>query len=121
VGSARALERLTQQHDAYRWTVGVILVNYHSPVGLWGWACRISSHGGLRIRGCSMDRRLRSLPSHPLHRQRCDLHLGTLLGRPSPRGNVLRPADTRRYEVGWPECLRGYTSCSPLPRFLSSM
>jgi transposase len=30
VGSARALERLTQQHDAYRWILGGVLVNYHS-------------------------------------------------------------------------------------------
>jgi len=30
VGSARALDRLTQQHDAYRWIVGGVSVNYHS-------------------------------------------------------------------------------------------
>jgi transposase len=30
VGSARALERLTQQHDAYRWLLGGVLVNHHS-------------------------------------------------------------------------------------------
>lgn len=30
VGSARALERLTQQHDGYRWIVGGVSVNYHS-------------------------------------------------------------------------------------------
>lgn len=30
VGSARALERLTQSHDAYRWIVGGVSVNYHS-------------------------------------------------------------------------------------------
>lgn len=30
VGSARALERLTQQHDAYRWICGGVAVNYHS-------------------------------------------------------------------------------------------
>jgi transposase len=30
VGSARALERLTQQHDAYRWICGGVGVNYHS-------------------------------------------------------------------------------------------
>jgi transposase len=30
VGSARALERLTQQHDAYRWILGGVSVNYHS-------------------------------------------------------------------------------------------
>jgi transposase len=30
VGSARALERLTQQHDAYRWIVGGVSVNHHS-------------------------------------------------------------------------------------------
>src|SRR5262249_45934591 len=29
-GSARALERLTEQHDAYRWIVGGVSVNYHS-------------------------------------------------------------------------------------------
>lgn len=30
VGSARALERLTEQHDAYRWLVGGVSVNHHS-------------------------------------------------------------------------------------------
>ena len=30
VGSARALERLTEQHDAYRWIVGGVAVNHHS-------------------------------------------------------------------------------------------
>lgn len=30
VGSARALERLTQQHDAYRWICGGVGVNYHT-------------------------------------------------------------------------------------------
>lgn len=30
VGSARALERLTEQHDAYRWICGGVAVNYHS-------------------------------------------------------------------------------------------
>src|SRR6476660_2738126 len=30
VGSARALERLTEQHDAYRWMVGGVSVNHHS-------------------------------------------------------------------------------------------
>jgi transposase len=30
VGSARALERLCQQHDAYRWVCGGVSVNYHS-------------------------------------------------------------------------------------------
>jgi transposase len=30
VGSARALERLCQQHDAYRWLCGGVSVNYHS-------------------------------------------------------------------------------------------
>ena len=30
VGSARALERLTRQHDAYRWLCGGVSVNYHS-------------------------------------------------------------------------------------------
>jgi transposase len=30
VGSARALERLTRQHDAYRWILGGVSVNYHS-------------------------------------------------------------------------------------------
>jgi transposase len=30
VGSARALERLTCQHDAYRWILGGVSVNYHS-------------------------------------------------------------------------------------------
>jgi transposase len=30
VGSARALERLTEQHDAYRWIVGGVSVNHHS-------------------------------------------------------------------------------------------
>jgi transposase len=30
VGSARALERLTQQHDAYRWICGGVRVNYHT-------------------------------------------------------------------------------------------
>jgi transposase len=30
VGSARALERLTLQHDAYRWILGGVSVNYHS-------------------------------------------------------------------------------------------
>lgn len=30
VGSARALERLTEQHDAYRWICGGVGVNYHS-------------------------------------------------------------------------------------------
>jgi transposase len=30
VGSARALERLTQQHDAYRWICGGVSVNHHS-------------------------------------------------------------------------------------------
>lgn len=30
VGSARAIERLTQQHDAYRWICGGVSVNHHS-------------------------------------------------------------------------------------------
>lgn len=30
VGSARALARLTEQHDAYRWICGGVTVNYHS-------------------------------------------------------------------------------------------
>ena len=30
VGSARALERLCEQHDAYRWIVGGVSVNYHT-------------------------------------------------------------------------------------------
>lgn len=30
VGSARALERLTQQHDAYRWILGGVSINHHS-------------------------------------------------------------------------------------------
>jgi transposase len=30
VGSARALERLCQQHDAYRWILGGVSVNHHS-------------------------------------------------------------------------------------------
>jgi len=30
VGSARALERLTRQHDAYRWILGGVSVNHHS-------------------------------------------------------------------------------------------
>lgn len=30
VGSARALERLTEQHDAYRWICGGVSVNHHS-------------------------------------------------------------------------------------------
>lgn len=30
VGSARALERLCEQHDAYRWLVGGVSVNYHT-------------------------------------------------------------------------------------------
>src|SRR3954463_9152550 len=30
VGSARALEKLTQQHDAYRWILGGVSVNHHS-------------------------------------------------------------------------------------------
>jgi transposase len=30
VGSARALDRLTQQHDAYRWICGGVPVNYHT-------------------------------------------------------------------------------------------
>lgn len=30
VGSARALERLSQQHDAYRWILGGVSVNHHS-------------------------------------------------------------------------------------------
>jgi transposase len=30
VGSARALERLTYQHDAYRWILGGVSVNHHS-------------------------------------------------------------------------------------------
>src|SRR4029079_7986571 len=30
VGSARALERLTQQHDAYRWICGGVSVDHHS-------------------------------------------------------------------------------------------
>jgi transposase len=30
VGSARALERLTEQHDAYRWLLGGVSVNHHS-------------------------------------------------------------------------------------------
>jgi len=30
VGSARALERLTRQHDAYRWILGGVAVNHHS-------------------------------------------------------------------------------------------
>jgi transposase len=30
VGSARALERLTRQHDAYRWILGGVSMNHHS-------------------------------------------------------------------------------------------
>src|ERR1700712_551759 len=30
IGSARALERLTEVHDAYRWIAGGVPVNYHS-------------------------------------------------------------------------------------------
>jgi len=30
VGSARALERLSQQHDAYRWILGGVSINHHS-------------------------------------------------------------------------------------------
>jgi transposase len=30
VGSARMLERLCQQHDAYRWLCGGVSVNYHT-------------------------------------------------------------------------------------------
>jgi transposase len=30
VGSARALERLCEQHDAYRWICGGVSVNYHT-------------------------------------------------------------------------------------------
>ncbi len=30
VGSARALDRLTRQHDAYRWILGGVSVNHHS-------------------------------------------------------------------------------------------
>lgn len=30
VGSARALARLTQAHDAYRWICGGVSVNYHT-------------------------------------------------------------------------------------------
>ena len=30
VGSARALERLSEQHDAYRWILGGVSVNHHS-------------------------------------------------------------------------------------------
>lgn len=30
VGSARAIERLTEAHDAYRWICGGVAVNYHS-------------------------------------------------------------------------------------------
>jgi transposase len=30
VGSARALARLTQEHDAYRWICGGVSVNYHT-------------------------------------------------------------------------------------------
>lgn len=30
VGSARAIERLTEQHDAYRWICGGVSVNHHS-------------------------------------------------------------------------------------------
>ena len=30
VGSARAIERLCEQHDAYRWIVGGVSVNYHT-------------------------------------------------------------------------------------------
>src|SRR3972149_6808116 len=30
VGHARALERLTQSHDAYRWICGGVQVNYHT-------------------------------------------------------------------------------------------
>src|ERR1700675_959961 len=39
VGSARALERLCESHDAYRWLVGGVSVNYHTlsdfRVGPW--------------------------------------------------------------------------------------
>lgn len=35
VGSARALERLTQQHDAYRWILGGVSVNHHSLSDFW--------------------------------------------------------------------------------------
>ena len=30
VGSARAIARLTQEHDAYRWICGGVQVNYHT-------------------------------------------------------------------------------------------
>jgi transposase len=30
VGSARTLERLCEQHDAYRWLCGGVSVNYHT-------------------------------------------------------------------------------------------
>jgi len=30
VGSARALDRLCESHDAYRWLCGGVSVNYHS-------------------------------------------------------------------------------------------
>jgi len=30
VGSARAIERLCEQHDAYRWIAGGVSVNYHT-------------------------------------------------------------------------------------------
>lgn len=33
VGSARALERLCEQHDAYRWICGGVSVNYHTLAG----------------------------------------------------------------------------------------
>jgi hypothetical protein len=31
VGSARALDRLCDEHDAYRWICGGVGVNYHTP------------------------------------------------------------------------------------------
>jgi len=31
VGSARALDRLCKEHDAYRWLLGGVTVNYHTP------------------------------------------------------------------------------------------
>ena len=46
VGSARALARLCEEHDAYRWICGGVSVNYHTLADFWSSPPRCST-------GCS--------------------------------------------------------------------
>ena len=57
IGSARALARLCESHDAYRWLCGGVSVNYH---GLADFRTRVNSYGGqvsgVRIAGLPCER-----------------------------------------------------------------